>query len=773
MRYGVPPLLALGFAACSSSPNPTIGDTDDAGSTTRGSTGSPGDLDDGVDTGSSDTSTSSDGEPEPSCGNGALDPDELCDEGIEAGLRGSCPTACRAPRCMDAMLDDDGPCQVRCTLQEVAPGPADGCCPAGADRRVDEDCPPTCENGVVDPGETCDPSVAGSCPEACDDGDPCTSDVLVGAGTCRAECTVGPEDLCALACGDGEVQAWEACDIAVDDGDEGACPTQCDDDEPCTTDALQDADTCDATCVATAIVAEVSGDGCCLAGTNPADDDDCPDTCGDGTVDPWEVCDTAIVAGPGVCSTLADCDDDDPCTTDSIEDAGSCVATCSVPPITEAIAGDQCCPDGENSLTDDDCEPIAQCEPGDVIVGSAFDPSASLVVGGDHEGALWALWAEDGGAFDDIRAARLDPATAVWAPDVPVEATPNDVRVVDLGRDGDGELWALWAEDGGIADDIRGARLDAATGAWQADVPIGTTFDEAVELVAASDQEAALWALWVEDGGIADNVRAARHDTTTGTWQADVGVGTTFDDALHIAATTDHEGALWVAWVEAGGTDDIRGARLDPQSGGWEADVAIGTSFDPVDDLVLSLDDDGALWALWTENGGIASDVRAARLDPTMGTWESDVSVQTSFDPLHDLVAGRDADGTLRASWIEDGGIVDAVRSAHLDPSSGLWQNDVEIGSTFDQAASLVSGRGADGATWAIWAEFDGLEAVRAARLDPVTGVWAPDVSVESTVDTPLEVAAGSDPSGELWAVWIRDGPLDGSQVRATSCGFF
>ena len=42
---------------------------------------------------------------------------------------------------------------------------------------------PVCGNGVVEPPELCD----GDCPTSCDDGDPCTTDSLVGSG-CDRQC---------------------------------------------------------------------------------------------------------------------------------------------------------------------------------------------------------------------------------------------------------------------------------------------------------------------------------------------------------------------------------------------------------------------------------------------------------------------------------------------------------------------------------------------------------------------------------------------------------
>ena len=60
---------------------------------------------------------------------------------------------------------------------------------------------PTCNNGVIDPGETCDPP--GTCPTSCaDSGDACMPNVLVGtAAGCTAQCV--PQAVTACSNGDG------------------------------------------------------------------------------------------------------------------------------------------------------------------------------------------------------------------------------------------------------------------------------------------------------------------------------------------------------------------------------------------------------------------------------------------------------------------------------------------------------------------------------------------------------------------------------------------
>jgi len=208
------------------------------------------------------------------CGNGFVDSGETCDTAIPAGMTGACPTlascndgvACTTDALAGSM------CTAMCTHTAITTPSgmmSDGCCPSGATHATDVDCPITCGNGVVDSGETCDTAIpagmAGACPTVatCNDGMACTTDMLVGGGTCTAACSH------------------------------------------------------------TAITMPVNGDGCCPPGANHNNDNDCVAMCGNAVIEPpGETCDPpspgtcdatchVIVAacGDGMLQTGEDCDD--------------------------------------------------------------------------------------------------------------------------------------------------------------------------------------------------------------------------------------------------------------------------------------------------------------------------------------------------------------------------------------------------------------------------------------------------------------------------------
>jgi cysteine-rich repeat protein len=236
----------------------------------------------------------------------------------------------------------------------------------------------TCGDGVVEAevGEVCDPGIAtgpGACPTGCDDGQACTTDVLLGSactaacdhaaitapadgdGCCPAGANANTDSDCAPVCGNGVLETGEGCDPGITSGG-GACPTACSDGNACTLDALVGGGTCAAMCTATPITAPHNNDGCCPAGADSTNDNDCVPACGNGIVNAGETCDKAILNGAGKCPTT--CSDNKVCTTDVLANPGTCTAACTFPAITMAANGDGCCPAGANANTDNDCAPV-------------------------------------------------------------------------------------------------------------------------------------------------------------------------------------------------------------------------------------------------------------------------------------------------------------------------------------------------------------------------------------------------------------------------------
>jgi uncharacterized protein YkwD len=253
-----------------------------------------------------------------------VDPGETCDPPA------SCPAACDDGNdcTTDLLTGSAANCNAACSASPVtACTDGDGCCAAGCSTADDDDCSAFCGNGVVDPGETCDPPA--SCPASCADSDPCTTDTMTGSaaacnvacghtpistctggdGCCPSGCTSGNDGDCEPSCGNGVVDPGETCDPPA------SCPASCADSNPCTTDTMTGtASTCDVVCGHTPITACTGGDGCCPSGCTPASDSDCTIDCRNPSAWPsgWATFEDQVVAlvnteraSPHTCGTTS------------------------------------------------------------------------------------------------------------------------------------------------------------------------------------------------------------------------------------------------------------------------------------------------------------------------------------------------------------------------------------------------------------------------------------------------------------------------------------
>lgn len=322
----------------------------------------------------------------PICGNGKLEPGEICDTAILPSAEGACPQSCVSTNACASSLLVGSDCRAFCqeTTITTCSLTKDGCCPANCYYQTDADCSSTCGNGVLDPGELCDKAIsagsAGACLTSCDDQIACTKDELIGGdcakscsnkeitacdktasdGCCPKGCTSLNDSDCAATCGNGLLDSGETCDTAIDVRKPGACPTlaSCDDSFSCTMDLLAGSG-CTVACSHIAItLCRSFSDGCCPSGCNANNDANCQPVCGNGVKESGEECDTGIVAAqPGACPT--NCNDNNLCTTDLIV-GSNCLKKCIYPAITSCNSNvqDGCCPTGCNVYTDKDCVSI-------------------------------------------------------------------------------------------------------------------------------------------------------------------------------------------------------------------------------------------------------------------------------------------------------------------------------------------------------------------------------------------------------------------------------
>ena len=304
------------------------------------------------------------------CGNSTLNDGEACDEGAANGTA----TACCSKTCTPIACDDEDVCTADtcaagsgCKHAPVANGTscadADAC--NGAERCIAGKCTagvaPSCDDANGCTTDSCD-SKSGCLHAGLEDGTPCDD-----ATICN-----GKE-----SCHDGACQPGTALD--------------CDDQDVCTADSCDPVSGCQNTGLAEGSSCS-DGDACngqetcqvgvCVAGVAPECDDQNP--CTSNSCDPAQGClgmlvpsgtpcpDADACNGAETCQGIAcvagkapDCNDKDACTTDSCDAATGCKHV--------ALADGASCGDGNACNGDEVCGGGA-CKPGTALVCKDDDP---------------------------------------------------------------------------------------------------------------------------------------------------------------------------------------------------------------------------------------------------------------------------------------------------------------------------------------------------------------------------------------------------------------
>lgn len=357
---------------------------------------------------------------EKKCGNGVRTPDEACDDGgtsigdgcsevctVETGFRCS-SSGCKAicgdglirgiEACDDSDVASGDGCSSNCTVEPFYSCPKDG-----SGKPVAGNCSSTiaCNNGILEPGEVCDPGISGS-----------TGCYATGPNACKGfdVSLVDPP-----VCGNGKLELGEACDVSagtvgctackVDTGYECPAYNLCVLVPNCGDGTLQVGETCDrgtttdpgcVSCqvvagyycpVGSACVAKLCGNGvrtpneaCDDGGTAPNDGcsatctvetgwrcsaTGCKPICGDGQVRGTEACDDSNVTSGDGCSGSC-----------SVEPFFSCPKDGAGKPVPGACASTIVCGNGV-------LEPGEVCDPGIAGSGNCYVTGTNACKGFD------------------------------------------------------------------------------------------------------------------------------------------------------------------------------------------------------------------------------------------------------------------------------------------------------------------------------------------------------------------------------------------------------
>jgi len=424
----------------------------------------------------------------------------------------------------------------------------------------------------------------------------------------------------------------------------------------------------------------VDGDGCSASCQSD-------ETCGNRILDPGEACDDGnTVAGDGcgvTCQFDPYCGDGnvDPgegCDDGNADNGDGCTISCAA----EASCGDgnpdpgEECDDG-NRDDGDGCSGYCLDElrawVGPERVDSGDGDASGATVAFDGDGNAIAVWPQFDGARLSIWASRYRPGLGWSAQEVIDDDVVGDATGPQIAVSPGGDAIAVWSQYDDVGYDRVWANHYQAGAGWGVPELLGPVDYSSIVDAVAADADGNMFAVWQASD---DNLWAARYTGGAGWGTAEViKADPGWVNSAHIAV--DPAGNAFVVWWQYDGTRaNIWGNRYAAGSGWGTAALLETDNAGPAEYPGVAVDADGNAIAVWHQSDGTAWNIVANRYTAGSG-WGSPELLETDSARAGDPQIAMSDAGDALAVWSQGG----QFRANHYTAGSG-WGSAEPIGPT-------------------------------------------------------------------------------------------
>jgi hypothetical protein len=340
-------------------------------------------------------------------------------------------------------------------------------------------------------------------------------------------------------------------------------------------------------------------------------------------------------------------------------------------------------------------------------------------------------------------------ADGSWAAAQQIDSTANVSNLPEQAIDVNGNVIAVWHQDGGTGiPDIWANRYSAANGTWSMPQLLendpGYAFNYALSMDAAGN------AIAVWDQETADNatfipkIWARRYDATNDTWGPAEMISDSAGEGIIPSVAMDPGGSAIVVWEQddpMGGVD-IRASRYSVGSGTWSASALVENSLGSAFSPSIAMDASGNGIVVWEQEGvpdSFVFDISANRYSAATDTWGTQVLLETSaleaFSPKIAIQAGGDAVVIWEQKSVA-GTFENDVRANVYSAGADAWDMAVTLDTAADDAQQPQVGIDAAGNATATWRQDVGVgENSILANRRPVGGPWGTAVLLENSAE--------------------------------------
>lgn len=371
----------------------------------------------------------------------------------------------------------------------------------------------------------------------------------------------------------------------------------------------------------------------------------------------------------------------------------------------------------------------------------------------DGQGNLTALWTENGGMFSVLHSSTKTVGDA-WSPSVTLSPAGNDVTGYQLLMDNSGNLTAIW-----LRVDSPGFTLQSATklqsGAWSSPVNISPVGQSIVSNSAVVDGLGNVTAVWSFFDGSNWLLRSSTK-LFGGNWSNAVDISfpaaSSVDDTELVA---DPQGTVTAVWSQHNSVNTVFSATRT-SAGVWSTPQNLSAAGFEGYNPQMAIDSKGNVIAIWRFNDG-SSDVVQSSTKPEGGSWapaRTEIGLGNGF-VLIELASDSLGNLTLLGS---DANSFTPNLEATSKSVGGLWSSWVALSDPSEAvygAQLVVDQSGNASAIWQWGNGFPGVTIVQTATC-PFGGSWSNIVNLSpaSTSDNLPSLSLAV--TGEIISSWSQ-----------------
>lgn len=247
----------------------------------------------------------------------------------------------------------------------------------------------------------------------------------------------------------------------------------------------------------------------------------------------------------------------------------------------------------------------------------------------------------------------------------------------------------------------------------------------------------------------------------------------------------DHQGRMWVVWVEMNNIDHQLFARyFDVATSQWSESFNIGPADlqAPIKMPNLSFDQSGNGFVVWAQqdSNGSTTSIWQNRLVAANAQWSGATLLEDEQGEAFDPVSAVDGQGNAMVVWLQESGGIKDVWASRYRAESQEWSDAQKIEDELGEVARVILpypniadvAMDHHGNAIAVWSqEKNGIDSIWSNRYDVASNQWGTATLLEQSDEVARIPVIDVDKNGNALVLWYQ--PKNGHTNDVTHFAYY